>query len=143
MIKKPDGCVECMSCKFWVSEEKQEAGRDIGQCRVDGPQMGPNSNGYWPRTMAEDFCYKGEEKPIQLLNEDVNLDGSTDLFVTKNEDQMIVIQPPDGFDPLQPPPNVPEPPQPPPKRNIREDVRLFGSDLYTTEWPLSDPEGDE
>ncbi len=59
---------KCEECEYW-RRDTRPGKQTKGECKVDGPQMGPNGYGYWPVTNEIDFCYCGEPIQEELLLE--------------------------------------------------------------------------
>lgn len=58
----------CSDCIYWAQEIRKDK-KPVGQCKVDGPQMGPNGYGFWPITGVHEWCAKGERKTKPMLTE--------------------------------------------------------------------------
>lgn len=88
--------LKCGECRFWVKERRND-NKVVGQCKVDGPQMGPNGYGYWPLTDTDEYCFRHELPKKDLL---------TESEINKMVDSG----------------KIPPKPEPPPKRIIKEDI---------------------
>ena len=62
-------CNNCDTCKFWIPITKSIGDeRKQGECKLDGPAMGPNGFGYWPVTFGHYGCFKWEPVEPEVLN---------------------------------------------------------------------------